>query len=66
MDEYSNRAENFKWPKNSEESSNLDENLTESIVATQTFILKIFGATRLRKQRFQQIFRASRGLNIHR
>ena len=30
--------QNFKRPKNREDSSDLDENLTESIVATQTFI----------------------------
>ena len=37
---YSNSAENFKRPKNREDSSDLDENLTESIAATQTFISK--------------------------
>ena len=37
-DKYSNRAENFKRLKNREDSSDLHENLTESIAATQTFI----------------------------
>ena len=35
---YSNSAEIFKRPKNREDSSDLDENLSESIAATQTFI----------------------------
>ena len=35
---YSNSAESFKRRKNREDSSDLDENLTESIAATQTFI----------------------------
>ena len=35
---YSNSAETFKWPKNREDNSDLDENLTESIAATQTSI----------------------------
>ena len=34
----SNSAENFKRPKNREDSSDLDENLTESIAAQKTFI----------------------------
>ena len=39
---YSNSAENFKQPKNREDSSNFDENLSESIAVTQTFIWKSF------------------------
>ena len=35
---YSNSAENFKRLKNREDGSDLDENLTESIATTQTFI----------------------------
>ena len=35
---YSNSAENFNRPTNREGSSDLDENLTESIAATQTLI----------------------------
>ena len=35
---YSNSTENFKRPKNRKDSSDLDENLPESIAATQTFI----------------------------
>ena len=31
-------ARNFKWPKNREDSSDSDKNLTESIAATHTFI----------------------------
>ena len=39
-DKYSNRAENCNRPKNREDSSDLDEILSESIAATQTSILK--------------------------
>ena len=35
---YSNSTKNFKRPKNRKDSSDLDENLTETIAATQTFI----------------------------
>ena len=35
---YSNSSEIFKRPKNREDSSDLDENLSESIAATQTCI----------------------------
>ncbi len=49
-DKYSNRAENFKRPKTREDSSDLDENLSESIATTQTFIWNKF----------------STGLNIYR
>ena len=35
-------AENFKWPKNREDRSDLDENLTESIAAMKTIISKRF------------------------
>ena len=35
-------AENFKWPKNREESSDLDDFLTESIAATRIIIFEIF------------------------
>ena len=65
-DRYSNRAENFKRPKNREDSSDLDENLTESIAAMRSIISKIFGAARLQKNCFQKFFRAIRGLNIYR
>ena len=35
---YSKRTENFKRPKNRKDSSDLDENLTESIAALKTLI----------------------------
>ena len=35
---YSNSTENLKRPTNREDSSDLDENLTDRIAATQTFI----------------------------
>ena len=35
-------ADNFKWPKNCEDSSDLDDFLTESIAATRTIIFEIF------------------------
>ena len=35
-------AENFNWPKNREDSSDLDDFLTESIAATRTIIFEIF------------------------
>ena len=38
----SNNAENFKRPKNREDSSNLHENLRESIASPQSFISEIF------------------------
>ena len=63
---YSKRTENFKRPKNREDSSDLDENLTESIAAMRSIISKIFGAARLEKQRFQKLFRASCCLNVYR
>ena len=37
-DKYSNHAENFKRPKNREDSSDLDENLSETIAAMKTII----------------------------
>ena len=36
------RRRNFKWPKNREDSSDLDENLTETIAAMKTIIFKNF------------------------
>ena len=64
---YSNSKENFKLPKNREDSSDLDENLTELIAATQTFHLKKFSAPHgLKKQVSKNVFRASRCLNIYR
>ena len=41
-DKYSNSTEKFKWSKNREDSSFVDENLTESIAAQKTFIWKSF------------------------
>ena len=35
---YSNSTEHFKRPKNRDDGSDLDENLTESIAAPKTFI----------------------------
>ena len=58
--------ENFKRPKNREDGSDLDENLTESIAAMRSIISKIFGAARAQKNCFQFFFRAIRGLNIYR
>ena len=63
---YSKRTENFKRPKNREDSSDLDENLTESIAAMRSIISKIFGAARLQKNCFQKFFHASCCLNIYR
>ena len=63
---YSKRTENFKRPKNREDSSDLDENLTESIAAMRSIISKIFGAARLQKNCFQIFFHASCCLNIYR
>ena len=56
---YSKRTENFKRPKNREDSSDLDENLTESIAAMRSIISEIFGAARLQKNCFQNFFHAS-------
>ena len=53
---YSKRTENFKRPKNREDSSDLDENLTESIAAMRSIISKIFGAARLQQKRFRIFF----------
>ena len=36
------KSENFKWPKNREDGSDLDENLTESIAAAQSIISEKF------------------------
>ena len=63
---YSKRTENFKRPKNREDSSDLDENLTESIAAMRSIISEIFGAARLQKNCFQNFFHASCCLNIYR
>ena len=60
---YSKRTENFKRPKNREDSSDLDENLTESIAAMRSIISEIFGAARLQKNCFQIFFHASCCLN---
>ena len=38
-------AENFKRPKNREDSSDFDENWTGSIAATRTIIFEIFAST---------------------
>ena len=43
-DKYSNSKENFKRPKNREDSSDLDEHLTDSIAAQKHFHLKKFSA----------------------
>ena len=50
-------GQNFKWPKNREESSDLDDFLTESIAATRTIIFEIFARRcrqKLRKS-FEQL-----------
>ena len=57
---------NFNRPKNREDSSDLDENLTDRIAALKSIISEIFRAARLQKQRFQKFFRASCGLVIYR
>ena len=44
--------QNFKRPKNREDSSDLDENLTDRIAAMKSIISKIFGAARLQKNCF--------------
>ena len=59
-------SENFKRPKNREDSSDLDENLTESIAAMKTFISKNFVAAGLQKNCFKKFRRASCCLNIYR
>ena len=55
-DEYSNRAENFKWPKNREDSSDPDEKLTNRSQRLKLSFEKKFHATRLGKQRFRVFF----------
>ena len=52
----SNSTENFTRPKNREDSSDLDENLTETIAATQTFILKKFLGHTGSKNTFSNFF----------
>ena len=57
-DKYSNRAEHFKQPKNHEDSSDLDENLTESIAAMKTIISKIIRETsRKLREHFRKNFK---------
>ena len=53
---YSNSTENLKRPTNREDSSDLDENLTESIAAMRSIISKVFGAARAQKSFFQICF----------
>ena len=60
----SNSTENFKRPKNREDSSDLDEKLSESIAATQTFIWKSLPRHSASKTTFSKKIRTSRGLNI--
>ena len=42
-------AENFKWPKNREDSSDLDDFLTESIAPIRTIFFEIFARHRRQK-----------------
>ena len=51
---------NFKWPKNREDKSDLDENLTEKFAAMKSIIWKIFRAAWLQKNCFQNVEHASR------
>ena len=53
---YSNSAENSKRPKNLEDSSDLDENLTETIAAMRSIISKIFVTAWAQKNRFRFFF----------
>ena len=58
--------QNFKRPKNREDSSDLDENLGESIAAMKTFISKYFVAAGLQTNCFKKFRLASCCLNIYR
>ena len=42
-------AENFKWPKNRPDSSDLEDFLTESIVSMRTIIFEFFAGRRRQK-----------------
>ena len=53
---YLNSGKNFKRPKNREDSSDLDENLSESIAAPKTFIWKSFPRRSASKNMFSKIF----------
>ena len=53
---YSKRTENFKRPKNREDSSDLDENLTESIAAMRSIISEILGPPGFKKIVFKMFF----------
>ena len=66
---YSKRTENFKRPKNREDSSDLDENLTESIAAMRSIISKIFFWTSQKKsfgrpKKFFQNIEVTRPINV--
>ena len=60
---HSNSAENFKRPKNREDNSGFHEICQNRSRRLRLSFEKAFRATRAQKQRFQKIFRASRGLN---
>ena len=53
-DKYSKSTENFKRPKNHKDSSDLDENRTNSIAATQIFISKSFPRRTASKKTFSK------------
>ena len=53
---YSTPVKNFKRPKNRKDSSDLDENLTESIAAMRSIISKIFVGPRAQKKMFSKTF----------
>ena len=63
-DKYSNSTEIFKRPKIRDDSSDLDENLTESIAEKKLSFEKVFRTTRLQKTWIQSLFRVICCLNI--
>ena len=63
---FCSKWQNFERLKNREDSSDLDENLTESIAAMRSIISQNFVGARARKKCFLKFFRAIRCLNIYR
>ena len=65
-DEYSNSTDNFKRPKNREDSSDFDDNLTESIAAQRNFHLKKFSAPLDFQKYGFDLFFVRVAVNVHR
>ena len=63
---YSNSTKNFKRPKNREDSSDVDENLTDRIAAMRSIILKMFLGRPASKTTLSKLFFAKRCLNKYR